>query len=219
MPYDCRRRREKISRKVTGAGWSLVIDEETKCPYWYNEDTGDASYSRPAEVEALEVHKTALSRGYSACPHFVLLQIFAYLCPYPDRNNAAVTCASWRSAAQDTSFFRRVLSVEAGARESGLSLKPREYSSLNAAVTACSAGDTIIISCGHHWDGDIRITRPLRILSEMDDPSKCVVEIGGQITVAPVARSVIICGFTLRRPKKLAQAKNLLRITDCKCLV
>ena len=42
-----RRAQELRRRKLTGAGWSFIIDELTRVPFWYNEDTGEASYARP----------------------------------------------------------------------------------------------------------------------------------------------------------------------------
>lgn len=205
------RHRRKRNRLITGEGWSLVVDEMTKCPYWYNDDNGDASYSKPKIVEELEAYRTALDRRYNACPHRILVLVFSFLIPYPDRFAAGLACARWRTASQDECFLKRVLSVETGAHDMDQSkVGGSSFCSINSALESALPGDTIILAFGHHWEKDLIIRVPVRILSEMDDPIKCVVELTGQINVLKDAGSVVFCGITLRRPKKLARKVNII---------
>lgn len=217
-----RRQRDRKNRVITGAGWSLVVDELTKCPYWYNEDNGDASYSRPAIVEELENYSTAQARRYNACPHAVLLRIFEFLAPYPDRVSAGATCDRWKVAAKDSFFHKRVLSVESGAREMAAvgRLKAGEFVSLESALLSSLPGDTIVLGLGHHWEQDLRIRSSVRILSERDDddPSKCVLELAGEVSFAPNI-AVVFVGVTVRRPKKSSMRLNLFKAIENKLMV
>ena len=54
-------------------------------PYWYNSDTGEASYRTPKIIAEQEKFATALERGYNAMPSNVMLHILTYLRPLPDR--------------------------------------------------------------------------------------------------------------------------------------
>lgn len=214
------RNRRRRNRLITGEGWSLVVDEVTKCPYWYNDDNGDASYSKPKIVEELENYRTALERRYNACPSRILVAIFSYLIPYPDRFSAGLACNRWRVASLDESFIKRVLSVETGAHEVDTdALGASSFSSIQKAIESALPGDTIVLACGHHWEKDLTIRFPVRILSEMDDPLKCVVELSGQINILKDAGSVIICGVTLRRPKTLPRRKNIIIARYSKVMV
>ena len=214
------RSRRRRNRLLTGEGWSLVVDEITKCPYWYNDDNGDASYSKPKIVEELENYRMALERRYNACPCRILVAIFSYLVPYPDRFSAGLACNRWRLASLDDSFIKRVLSVETGAHEVDcIALGETSFSSIQKAVESALPGDTIILACGHHWERDLTISVPVRILSEMEDPLKCVVELSGQINILKDAGSVIICGVTIRRPKILSRRENIIVARSAKVVV
>jgi hypothetical protein len=216
------RKRMRKNRLITGEGWSLVIDELTKCPYWYNEDNGDASYGKPKIVEELENYKTALVRRYNACPNNVLIGIFAFLRPSPERTAAGATCSRWRTASLDPCFHKRVLSVESGAREQGgeiQSLCHNDFASLRAALDSALPGETIVLTFGHHWEKDIDVRVPVRVVSERDDPSKCVLELSGQVTVHPESRNMLISGVTLRRPKKLSRHMSLIKVINSKLMV
>ena len=214
------RNRRRRNRLITGEGWSLVVDEVTKCPYWYNDDNGDASYSKPKIVEELENYRTALERRYNACPHRILVAIFSYLVPFPDRFAAGLSCNRWRVASLDESFIKRVLSVETGAHEIDYTaLGDSSFSSIHKALESALPGDTIVLACGHHWEKDLTIRAPIRILSEMEDPLKCVVELSGQINILKDAVSVVICGIAFRRPKTIVHRKSIISVKYAKVMV
>ena len=101
--------RERRKRVLTGAGWSLVIDPLTRIPFWYNDDTGEASYGRPKPVEEREMLLQALKNGYAAAPLGVVIHILQYLIPYPDRMNASAVCARWCEAFHQEVFLLKVL--------------------------------------------------------------------------------------------------------------
>ena len=54
-------------------------------PYWYNSDTGEASFRTPKIITEQEKFATALERGYNAMPSNIMLTILSYLQPLPDR--------------------------------------------------------------------------------------------------------------------------------------
>ena len=62
---------------------SLV--QENGVPYWYNSDTGEASFRTPTIIAEQEKFATALERGYNALPSKVMLHILSFLRPLPDR--------------------------------------------------------------------------------------------------------------------------------------
>jgi hypothetical protein len=68
---------------ITGSGWSLFV--ENGIPYWYNMDTGEASYRTPLIIQEKERYATAVERGYGGIPLGIMVKIFSYLSPKPDR--------------------------------------------------------------------------------------------------------------------------------------
>lgn len=64
---------------LSGESWSQVVDTLTGVPFWYNDDTGAATYGRPAIVEAREDYQTALMRGYIALPLPILTIVMSFL--------------------------------------------------------------------------------------------------------------------------------------------
>jgi hypothetical protein len=140
-----KRRQELRQRQLIGAGWSLVIDPITQIPFWYDEDTGQASYSTPKVIEQNEMIQKARENGYSYLPHSLLIHIFSYLETYPSRMIASLVCSNWRIAFHDEIFQLHVLPVESGAREmnSTKQYAPNVYVSIQEAITASKSGDTL----------------------------------------------------------------------------
>ena len=208
MKERSRQQRERRQRMLTGAGWKQVVDPVTNAPFWLNSDTGEASYARPKIVEERVNMEKALQRGYVAMPIAALVAVYAFLEPYPDRMRAARVCARWRDAAAHPSFQLRVLPVESGARDAvaggSLTLAPNTCTSVSEALARARPGQTIVLGSGHHWEGTLRLTVPVRIVSEAGDPARCVLELTGEVAVDGTARAAELGGVTLRHPRKVA---------------
>jgi hypothetical protein len=225
------RKREARRRVLTGEAWAEIVDPVTQMPFWYNEDTGDASYGTPAIVVEQRKIERARERGFMALPESILANILGMLTP-KERMKSAELCAHWRVAASDERFYLRVLPVEAGASKDGAadaaaatdvfkkdahatSITPgqepvRLFPSLSAAVEAATEGDTICLCPGHFWEESIIITKPLKIIGCLEEPSKCALEITGQIKVLPNVRAVVFAGVSISRPRKIPTAKALI---------
>jgi SNF2 family DNA or RNA helicase len=203
-------------RTMTGGAWSLLLADGV--PYWYNSDTGEARYTTPEVVAEQEKIQYARERGFSAMPVQVMVHIFSYLLPYPERCRVAPLCARWAEAAAHESFIKRVLPVESGARDPTKKLHKlttNVYASIADALVDALPGDTIQLGMGHHWEGNLLVEKPLRLVCEAGgggDNSKCIVELTGQVQVTPAARSVVLCGFTLRRPRKVSRATSCVAV-------
>lgn len=188
-------------RKLTGDAWSLIVDPVTKAPFWFNEDTNEASYSRPRVLSDQEVFDRALELRYSAVPEHILLLIFKFLLPYPDRACASQVNARWREIGKRTELHKKILSIEMGASFSvnqcnevafskpskgngGPSLDENVFFSVESALASATPGDVFRLSMGHHVvSNDLVIRFPVLFLSESDDPARCLVEVTGQIVI------------------------------------
>ena len=217
------RERKRRRRVMTGEGWSIVIDPVSNVPFWYNDDTGDASYATPKVVADREAFETALERRFNGIPKDILVHVFRYLDSYPDRMNSAPVCARWYEAARDESFQLRVLPVEllgtlssnSQNHNDGIKLKPHTFANISSALLVARAGDVISLGPGHHWETSLSIYVPVKIVGEGEDSSRCVVEITGQINVHESAMAIALVALTVRRPKRLAEAYSCLSCTSC----
>jgi E1A-binding protein p400 len=230
-------RKDRQLRQLTGEGWHHYIDEVTGAPFWYNEDTGEASYGMPAVIKSNAVMRRALDRRFNACPHPVLVKIFEYLLPYPERTACSAVCAVWSTAARDSCFFKHVLSIETGARErekererekqektatrssssasadgSGQDGKANVFVCLADALASALPGDTIALGFGHHVEESLTIDFPIRILGAEDEPVKVVLEVAGGLHVTPKARRVLFSGVSIQRSRLCTTPSSLLSV-------
>jgi len=216
------RHRQRRKRIQTGEGWGLVLNDPSKPPHWYNNDTGEISYKKPLIIERREEAIQARQLRYTALPIGLLIGIFSYLDPSPDRMNAGLVCSRWLQAATDPVFSFHVLSVETGVRDNGekmAKLAKNEFVSVRAAVAASRPGQVLILGSGHHWeDGNIECSVPLKITSEAEDASKCIIELtGGSLEVLPESVHVMVHGVTMRRPRFLNSPYNGVRVRGSRC--
>jgi len=86
----------------------------------------------------------------------------------------------------------------------GITLAPNHFHSIEAALDNILPGDTVILSNGHHWESSIQISVPVRIRSESIDPSRCIIELTGALSVSGHSNRVSLSGVTIRRPKKVS---------------
>ena len=201
----------RLLRAMDGSAWSTVIDGGLS--FWYNNDTGEYSYSTPSIIFEREMLESTRQRGYSALPIKVMVCIFSYLLPCPDRYRLASTCARWAEAALHESFRKRVLPVETGARDPTnnsiyINTDPNSFISIADAIHHSLPGDIIELGLGHHWETQLVVDKPLKIVSSLggeEDNSRCVVELGGQLYISAQARCMVLSGVTIRRPRKSAK--------------
>ena len=230
-------KKDRRLRELTGEGWIHCVDESTGAPFWYNQDTGEACYGVPSVIRNNEMMRKALQRRYNACPHSLLLKIFEYLLPYPERTSCSAVCAAWCSAARDPHFFKHVLSVETGAREREKELakannnkkitrsdvknqevggKTNVFVSLVDALATCLPGDTVSLGVGHHVEQSIEFNCPVRILGADDEPVKVVLELSGGLFVTSRARRVSFTGVTIERSRLSTSLTSLVSVQRAK---
>jgi len=139
-----RLRAEKKRRKLTGEDWELRTDALTQQPFWYNIDTGEAVWDKPASLVELEAYETAQNEGFTAMPMKPLVQLMGFLLPFPDRTNCALVSRQWRVAASDPSFVKHVYPVEMGAYTRDASkMHFNHYRSIGDAISSALLGDII----------------------------------------------------------------------------
>ena len=209
---------ERRKRMLTGASWEVREDAVTFEPYYYNIDTRECRWTKPKILEEHEVMKQAELKGYNAAPKRAITTILSFLSAAPERLRAAETCISWAAGSKDKIFHLRVLAVETGARSDTPEqilerYGPNVFSSVEKAISMATKGDTITLDAGHHWETNLPITKAVRILGQQEDPSRCVLELTGSIDITPTAKSVRICGVTMRRPRKLPMTTACVSVT------
>lgn len=153
------------------------IDAVTGAPFWYNEDTGEASYGKPAIIQKRDTLQAAAERKYNAFPLNLILHVLSYLPAYPDRIHCSSVCARWSKAAFDSCFYKVVLPIETGAKDnpnSHVQLGENTFSSIADALATASTGDTISLGNGHHWETSIQIDTPVRLIGAQDGEASSV---------------------------------------------
>ncbi len=140
-----RLRSEKMRRKITGELWSEKIDGSTKKPFWYNEETGEATWDTPLVVTELRAAELAVKEGWGHLPIKPLSCIMAYLLPFPERQRCSAVCRQWRVAATDIRFVKHVYPVEMGALANRDPSKRHHnhFATIEDALNAALPGDTI----------------------------------------------------------------------------
>ena len=135
---------EKMKRKLTGESWETRIDGLTKYPFFYNVDTGEATWEKPRVLNDLQNYDRAQQMRWTALPLEPLKGLMEYLSPYPDRIACTSVCRHWRTAAQDVSFVKFVYPVESGALAMDVTkMEKNHYRSLTEALSSAIAGDII----------------------------------------------------------------------------
>lgn len=195
-----RLRASKKRRKLTGENWVEKIDGPSQCPFWYDEDTGEAIWEKPKILLQLEADALAAEKKWNAMPFKPLILIMSFLVPSPERITAALVCRQWKEAARDVSFVLHVLPVELGSTH-GSRMLPNHFGTISDAVQAAHPGDTLEFGDGHYWikEPGLDIGFPLRFVGDENDPAHVVVELSG--TVRWSATCGFIEGVTFRRPK------------------
>ncbi|GKZ00379.1 hypothetical protein MPSEU_000990900 [Mayamaea pseudoterrestris] len=198
----CRLRARKLRRRLTGEAWEVRHDAVSGLPYWHNSDTGETSWDKPMVLEELEAYDLAIEKRFDAMPNKSLLLIMEFLVPYPDRMSCAGVSRRWRIAATCPSFVKHVYPVELGAytREDS-KIEHNHFRTITDALAAALPGDTVELGDGHYWINEehVRITIPLRIIGDEEDPSNVLVEVANG-TIHWEAPRGYCEGVTFRRP-------------------
>ena len=149
----------KKKRTLTGENWEVREDARSKAPFWYNTDTGEALWDKPAVLLELEAEALARQKLWVCLPLKPLVHIMSFLVPYPDRVQCTKVCRQWRLAANDISFVRHVYPVEMGAlARDERHIAHNHYRTIAEALSIALPGDTIgqsnalaftvFVSCG-----------------------------------------------------------------------
>lgn len=139
-----RLRANKKRRLLTGQNWESRVDGLSKLPFWYNIDTGEAVWDKPAALVQLEAYEKANEELYSAMPAKPLVNMMEFLLPFPDRINCTYVSKHWKAAATDPSFVIHVYPVEMGAyTRDDSKIDRNHYRTISDAVARALPGDTI----------------------------------------------------------------------------
>lgn len=196
-----RLRGAKRRRELSGDAWESRVDALTSHSFWYNSDTGEARWDKPKILMELEAVALASRLRWSALPQRALVRAMDFIEHVPDRMAASRVCKHWHVAANDHSFVRHVYPVEMGAYTRDESkIEANHYRTIEDAVAACTAGDTIELGDGHYWiNSDIVVDKPLRLIGDENNPSNVLVEMSGSISWH--GRTGWLEGITFRRPQ------------------
>lgn len=201
---------EKMRRKITGELWSQKVDGLTKKLFWYNEETGEATWDTPRIVNELRAAERAVQEGWSHLPIEPLSRIMGYLLPFPERQRCSAVCRQWKIAAMDIRFVKHVYPVEMGALANREPSKRHHnhFATIEDALAAALPGDTIELGDGHYWVNDpgIIVDKPLRFVGDENNAANVVIEMSG--SVQWTAKGGWIEGITFRRPK-MSSGKSL----------
>ena len=172
--------------------------------------TGEASYSRPKVLIEKEQYIQANERKYNATPINIVIHIFSYLLPYPERSNGRLTCALWNQASMSTELCIRVLPIESGIHDiihtttstskkghnsdsstaasddksknkAKIVLEYNQYADLTTAITHSHRGDTILLAPGHYFVEHLTLPHPVKLLGQPNDPGRCIVEVADRV--------------------------------------
>ena len=213
-----RLRADKKRRKLTGENWGVRTDEVSGRPFWFNSDTGEAIWDKPAVLLDLEAHELALQNKWAAFPVKCLVHIMDYLIPFPERLACSAVCHQWRAAANDIFFVRHVLPVEMGALAMDENkMEHNHYRTIADALAVALPGDTIELGDGHYWvkEPGLKINVPLRIVGDEKDPSHVTIELSG--TVVLDGANAWMEGVSFRRPRIASgevKSQEILRIIN-----
>ena len=207
--------RLRLLRRLQGLCWKKIIVDSIS--YWFNEDTGELCYETPEEIKRKEDFEESLKRKFNFIPFNVLIHIFKFLKPLPDRAAAQRCCSRWHRASAEYEKF--ALFVTAMDRQFYPSADGKFFATIGDALKAALPGDLIILSPGHHWiSGSHTITFPVKIMAE-DDGS--FIEVNGKIVV--VNASVVMMNINVRLHTidscfAFQRATCMVRVSSCSML-
>lgn len=180
---------ERRRRLLTGVAWELKKCAITNQPFYYNVDTREAIWDRPAIWAKNEQLELTQQLGFAGLMPTVLLAVMKCLSPYPDRHRVQLVCKTWRQAASHQSLFTRINATDLYTR--GLTL--------SQLIESVALGSTVIFGSGvYHVDDVVEVRTPIKLLAAPD----AHVELQMTTGVAQLrwtARGGILRGFHLTR--------------------
>lgn len=180
---------ERRRRLLTGVAWELKKCAITNQPFYYNVDTREAIWDRPAIWAKNEQLELTQQRGFAGLMPSVLLTVMKCLSPFPDRHRVQLVCKTWRQAANHQSLFTRVNANDLYTR--GLSL-----SQLLENVTF---GDTVVFGSGvYPVDETVEVKTPIKLLAAPDAHVELQMTTGAA-QLRWTARGGMLRGFHLTR--------------------
>ncbi|GLE04611.1 hypothetical protein PINS_up013581 [Pythium insidiosum] len=181
---------ERRRRQLTGAAWQVLTCAVTRHPFFYNADTREATWDRPAIWTKNEDDARARRDGYAALPMHVLLAILRCLDAWPDRLCAATVCRAWHSAAQSPSLCRRITASE---------FVHGHRSSLHALLQDVRRGETLLFGAGVYEISDsVTISTAVRLVATPDSRVELAM-VTRRAKLRWTARSGVLCGFHVTR--------------------
>ncbi|KAG2509559.1 hypothetical protein JM16_008688 [Phytophthora kernoviae] len=151
---------ERRKRLLTGAAWTVMKCANTGKPFYFNADTREATWDRPAVWTSNEQIKNARERGFGGLPGVALLRVLSMLTPTPERYHSQMVCRSWHRAAQHNSLFVKVNASDFDASSS---------TSLAQVLSRVASGDTVLFGAGVYQLEDVlEISKPVRLLAMPD---------------------------------------------------
>ena len=206
--YRVERKRRASARKLRrlkGDNWVVKTDGRTGLPFYYNVDSGEATWFVPREVAERDALSEAAQMRYNAVPRGVLRRVLSFLSPL-ERAAAAGVCRRFREEASAEVFHRRIASAERMSQAKGAA----SGGSLEDAVRAALPGETLVLEPGHHWVESVVVDKPLRIVGHGQAPQRCVIELGGSFTWK--AKAGTMADLSLRRPRRSDAESHLLQV-------
>lgn len=150
---------ERRKRQLTGSAWQVMKCVKTNFPFYFNVDTREAVWDRPAVWIKNEQLEQAAAIGYAGLMSSTLTQIVKFLAPYPDRHRVKLVCRSWHEAAIHPSTFFKINAsdIEPGRR------------SLVDILMGVATGSTVLFGSGvYSIDSVVDVHRPIELLAAHD---------------------------------------------------
>ncbi|GAB9472248.1 Snf2 family helicase/atpase and f-box protein [Globisporangium polare] len=180
---------ERRRRLLTGVAWELKKCAITNQPFYYNVDTREAIWDRPAIWAKNEQLEHTMQLGFAGLMPSVLLTVMQCLAPYPDRHHVQLVCKAWRQAANHQSLYTKINAND--LYTGGLSL-----SQLLASV---AFGDTVVFGSGvYHVDETVEVRTPIKLLAAPDAHVELQMTTGAA-QLRWMARGGMLRGFHLTR--------------------
>lgn len=185
---------ERRRRQLTGAAWELKRCAVTAQPFYWNVDTREAVWERPAVLVANDDVAHMRERGFAGLLPRVLLPVMEWLAAFPDRQRVSLVCRTWHDAATHASLFIKVSASDLHAR--GVSVAD--------ALATVAPGETVLFSAGVYDVPDVLdVTTPLRLLAAPDAHVELQMTTG-RAQLRWSAHGGVLCGFRLTRPSPVA---------------
>lgn len=184
---------ERRRRLLTGAAWELKKCAITNQPFYYNVDTREAIWDRPAIWAKNEQLELTQQRGFAGLMPSVLLTVMKCLSPFPDRHRVQLVCKTWRQAANHQSLFTRVNANDLYTR--GLSL--------SQLLENVAFGDTVVFGSGvYPVDETVEVKTPIKLLAAPDAHVELQM-MAGAAQLRWTARGGMLRGFHLTRQSQV----------------